>query len=279
MTPQTSSLLSQPTSQTKLETCYGVHAYAVVNSPLESIPDLKKQLCSLDGTRFAPAFLKPSDEQTVVSLAAVLEAIRDFNLMDEDFSQWGIVSAPRFLGRINGGQAIHKFNVGGAWKASPLFVPHHSVQAVSGTISQALKIKGPNFGISGGSNALVEGLLTTLTLLENNQMPGLWATFSQCYPEPELTPQGDPIHPVQVCAIALGFKPVGEDWHGLRIRLIESSSSPVENSDSFPVTNKQRAQRFFQLTRFLEEGASHGEFGTWSLPMKWGCILELSGEN
>src|SRR5207249_3269078 len=118
------------------------------------------------GKPFPTAFLKPSDEQTVVAVAAVLQAAQQPGLERVNFADWGVIAAPRFLGRINATDTIYKFETGGAWKAPPLFVAHRSLHAVSGTISQALQSKGPNFGVGGGLNAPAEGLLTALTLLD-----------------------------------------------------------------------------------------------------------------
>src|SRR3954469_24344383 len=54
---------------------YGVRACAVVRCALDDIPTLRQQLGPPGDKPFQASFLKPSDEQTVVAVAAVLEAI------------------------------------------------------------------------------------------------------------------------------------------------------------------------------------------------------------
>src|SRR5262249_3331007 len=124
---------------------YGVRACAVVRCPIEGIAELRQKLGPPGGEPFPATVLKPAGGQTVVAVAAVLQAVARLDLDEVCFADWGVIAAPRFLGRVAAADTIHKFETGGAWKASPLFVPHRSLHAVSGTISQALQCKGPNF--------------------------------------------------------------------------------------------------------------------------------------
>jgi hypothetical protein len=264
--------------RTRKASHHGIRAWATSHCSLEGIGELRQQLGPPGGKPFPAAFLKPSDEQTVVAVAAVLQAINLHGLDRVNFSDWGVIAAPRFLGRPAASDTIHKFEAGGPWKAPPLFVPHRSLHAISGTISQALQTKGPNFGVGGGVSAPVEGLLTALTLLDEQRLPGLWLVLTQCDPEPQPDySRGVNTIPVVCHALALAFQPVAEDWGGLRLRLIEAGAgNPARGNplQQFP----ERAATFPALTRFFEQGAATRRFGTWSCPLKWGCELRLSDE-
>src|SRR4051812_38473104 len=80
---------------------YGVRGCAVVRWPLDQIGELRQQLGPPGGKPFPAAFLKPADEQTVVAVAAVLQAAAQPGLERVGFADWGVIAAPRFLGRIN----------------------------------------------------------------------------------------------------------------------------------------------------------------------------------
>src|SRR5262249_52171926 len=54
----------------------------------------------------------------------------------------------------------------------------------SGTVSVALGIHGPNFGVGGGPHAVAEGLVTGLSVLSENRLPGVWMIFTEMDPEP-----------------------------------------------------------------------------------------------
>jgi hypothetical protein len=242
---------------------------------LPAIADLRKTLGHRADEPFSAAFLKPSDEQTVVALAAVLQAIAQHGLHNEDFTGWGVIAAPRFLGRSAAAEAITKFETGGAWKASPLFVPHRSLHAVSGTISQALQSKGPNFGAGGGRQAVVEGLLAALGLLSGD-LPGLWLVLTRCEPEPAPDRQGISAFPVVCQALALGFQPVAEHWPGLRLRLLRKNNFGVSTT-TMPAADP--AELFPELLHFLEQGATGPGYGRWSCTLPWGDTLELAEDS
>src|SRR5690242_3388519 len=134
--------------------------------------------------QLSPTFLKHSDEQTIVGLVAVLRAISSGNLTGNDFSRWGVVAAPQRLGRLAVADVFSRVMRRGAPGASPLVVPHRSLHSVSGTISEALGAHGPNLSVSGGPGNVAEGLLSALTLLNENRLPGLWLVLTQWDPEP-----------------------------------------------------------------------------------------------
>src|SRR5260370_29668871 len=139
--------------------CCDVLACASVRAAQDQLPALRQRPGPGIGQSFPATFLKHADEQTVVGLAAVLQAIHDFQLTETRYTDWGVVAAPCFLGRATLVVSLQRYAAEGAWGLSPHFIPHRSQHAVSGTISQALKIHGPNFGAGAGPAVALGALL------------------------------------------------------------------------------------------------------------------------
>ena len=134
-----------------------------------------------------PSLLRYSDEQTVAGVAAVFTAIDEGGLDPERFAGWGVVAASRFLGRANLAQALRSFTAEGVWGTSPHLIPHFALHSLSGTISLALGLHGPNLGVGGGLHAAAEGFLTALTWLSAGIVPGVWLVLTGW--SPELVPE------------------------------------------------------------------------------------------
>jgi hypothetical protein len=130
------------------------------------------------GQPVSTTFLKHADDQTVASIAAVHQAIVGAGWMGRSFSDWGAVAAPSFFGRGGTAHAVQRYAQDGAWGVSPHVIPHQSLHAVSGTVSQLLKLHGPNFGISGGPQACNEAFLIAAALLAEAAVPALWLLLS-----------------------------------------------------------------------------------------------------
>jgi hypothetical protein len=164
--------------------CCDVAGFALVQATPDQIPALRLKPGPADGPSYPAAFLKHADVQTVIGLGAVLHAIRDHGLTDTCFTDWGILGAPRFLGRAALAAGIQRYQLEGPWGISPHLIPHHSLHSPSGTVSQALAIHGPNFGVSGGLHAADETLLVASTLLACDGVPGVWLVLTGHNPEP-----------------------------------------------------------------------------------------------
>jgi hypothetical protein len=149
--------------------------------------------------------LKHADEQTIVGLSAILHATADHNLQDVSVTNWGVLAAPRLLARSAMIVSLQRFLAEGAWGVSPHMIPHRSLHSTSGTISHALKIHGPNFGVGGGPEGAVEVLLAAVALLERRPMPGLWVVWTAQEPEGPLDAdgRGDPNTVCRGLAVAL----------------------------------------------------------------------------
>ena len=165
------------------EVCCQVAAEAVVRVHLASLAELRRNPGPVHGDAVPVSLLKHSDEQTVAGLCAVYRAIAQAGWNAISFRDWGVVAAPRFLGRPAMEAALKRFAAEGAWGVSPHLIPHRSLHSVSGTISQALKIHGPNFGVGGGPEGTAEALLAATALLQGKQLAGVWVVLTCLRPE------------------------------------------------------------------------------------------------
>jgi hypothetical protein len=249
---------------------YPVGALGVVEAAHAAVAGLRRTLGPPGGPPFPGTFLKAAEEQTVLAVAAVARAVADFGLQGQPLTDWGVIAAPRSLGRLAAAEALYKFEVGGAWKVSPFVVPHRSLHSVSGTVSQGFHIHGPNFGVGGHPGAILEGLLAAWTLLEENPLPGLFLVLTECEPEPVPDRDGTCTLPVLCRALALAFRPAPCGREVLRLRLV-----PAPPGDGpAPARADVPPPTVADLLRFLE-GEDHESVPCWSCPLGWGANLEL----
>jgi hypothetical protein len=193
------------------------------------------------GQPLPAAFLKHADEQTVVALAAVFRAVHHFDLAQTCFHHWGVIAASCFLGRATLAVALQRFTLEGAWGVSPHLIPHRSLHSVSGTISQALQVHGPNFGVGGGPGSTSEALLVAGALLARDRLPGLWVVLTGWDAEPVLDLRGGPSanghKTAKACAalaLALAADQPGRPGPRLHVGAGASDRPPSRNSAAAP---------------------------------------------
>jgi hypothetical protein len=233
------------------------------------MPALRQQPGPPHGEPLSPSLLKHLDEQTLVAVGAVFHAIKDHGLGDTCFTDWGILAAPRFLGRANLAVALHRFHLEGAWGISPHLIPHHSLHSISGTVSQVLKVHGPNFGVGGGPHAADEGFLTAAALLAGDRVPGVWLILTghdpELVPENPATPlangNGKPVGLPACGAVALALVPARPGSQRLKLHIgsgpaVEHLEGPAESGSGKPL---------FYLEALLEALLSAMPHGTWQL--------------
>lgn len=166
-----------------------------------------------------PSLLKHSEDQTVAGMWAVADAVAKLPETERDFSDWSIVSAPRYFGREGSAASLAQFCEEGPWGISPHMVPHHSVHAISGTISQAFAIRGMSFGAGNGAASERDGWLAAATLLADPRIPGLWLVLTG-HEEEFLPAEGArPASSTSIEAIALALAPGRSQPGGCHVRL------------------------------------------------------------
>ena len=215
--------LSMPRAGTAV--CCDVLAHGTIQATEEMLPILRQKPGITLGEPLPASFLKHADEQTVAGLAAVLKAIQAHGLAVTRFTAWGVLAAPRFLGRLALRGHLQRFANEGAWGISPHLIPHRSLHSVSGTVSQALKVHGPNLGVGGGPSAAAEVILAAAMWLAGDHLPGVWVvlTGSDSEANPGFTKKSaaDP-----VCnALALALVAARPGWSGWRLRLVPTGAT------------------------------------------------------
>ncbi|MCS6849640.1 MAG: hypothetical protein NZ700_00545 [Gemmataceae bacterium] len=244
---------------------YGIVAWAAVSADVAQVA-LLRQRPSLSPRLPLPAnFLKFADEQTVVAMAAVRQAIAA-HLQETDFSAWGVLAAPSGLGRLGSTAALHRVRQKGYQLASPMLIPHQSLHSVSATIGMALGSRGPNYGISGDAAHLVEGLVTLLAAMDDHPLAGWWLVLTGWDPEPALDESGQCLTPGDCHALALAFVPVPAPWPGLRLRY-RPGRSPI--SAAVP--------RLRDLMQLLTAAAAAQRPCRWSAAVNGCGLVELEG--
>lgn len=162
----------------------GLLANAYLQADHASMLETRKRPGLYRGQPLPASVLKNIDDQTMLGLAAVLVAIERLPDPTIDLTDWAILGSPRFISRINLIDQFKKFKADGPWTASPHSIPHRCLHSVSGTISQALKIHGPNFGNGGGPGGYLETILSAISLLQAGEAPGAWVVCTGYDPEP-----------------------------------------------------------------------------------------------
>jgi len=252
---------------------YGVTALGMVHASQDEITRLRGSLSSPGGARFQPSVLKPAESQTIAGLAAIVQAIQNSELADTPLTDWGVIASPKHMARVEGAESLYKYEIGGAWKVNPLVLPNVCLHAPSGTISQLLQIKGPNFGVGGGTNFITDGFLAACTLLDEQQLPGLWLVISQVDPDPVPDREGKNSVPTVVHALALGFQQVPTAWSGLRLSFRRSRPTLPA-----PWTLDDCCANFYTLIDFLKSGMNSGKYGAWTCDLDWGAQFLLTDD-
>jgi hypothetical protein len=243
-------------------------AFGRVRVAADGLPELRRKPGPVCGDPLPASFLKHADEQTVAGLAAVYQAIHDHGLGDTCFTDWGVLAAPCHQGRAALAGALLRFKAEGAWGVSPHLIPHRSLHSLSGAVSLALRIHGPNFGVGGGPGAAREVLPAAVALLARKQLPGIWVVLSTLSEEPAPTPQGDPSPGSVWVGQALALRPAQSDWTGIRLQLGRGLSQP---EGPIPVFDP------FHLHDALEKLSAKPEPGlTLALALDGGLRVALS---
>lgn len=239
------------------------------------------------GDPLPPAFLKHADEHTVAGMAAVCQALHDHGLPGvcgagpSPYHDWGVLAAPRFLGRTAMAVALQRFIAEGAWGVSPHLIPHRSLHAVSGSVSQALKIHGPNFGVGGGPGCTTEALLTAAAMLHCQRLPGVWVVLTGLEPEALLDADGRPGPDTAYVGVALALAAPRPGWQGLRLRVVgganHSRPGPAPNFDLMHLGKLLGLFRSgaHTLPAAGRKGPARGDTTVVQL-LDGGCRLELS---
>jgi hypothetical protein len=219
--------LRMPHSNDLAEASAGLLAFGTARADAASINALRKSLPPWAPSDTPGHFLKHADEQTVVAIAALDEAIRALGGSAGRFQDWAIIAAPRFIGRLIGADTLDRYAKAGGPAVSPHLIPQHSLHSISGALSILLASRQPNFGVGGTAAAVTEGLLAALTCPAAN-CSGVWLVITAWDPEPQVGEHSESSAAPVCYAVALGLeRAAGSGAYG-RLRLRTGAQRHVD---------------------------------------------------
>ncbi len=243
-----------------------VTASGTVAIPIEDMPALRKAPGPPDGRVVPGSLLRHADDHTVLAVAAVLRAMahRDQGAQgDASCSDWGVIVAPRYPGRLAVSSHLDRFLQQGPSSVSPLIIPTMSLHAAAGSVSLGLGLHGPSYGVGGGPGNLGQALLAGLAAMETYPLvPGLWIVATGWSPEAVPGLKGKPVHPATGYAVALGLKrrPVGD-----------SLCLTVESAAIADPARESEPDQLAELIAWLDGPRAED----WSLAIEGGLTLRL----
>jgi hypothetical protein len=243
----------------------GVAAAGASAVPLGQFAALRKEPPSL-GAELSGHFLKHADEQTIVALQAVAQAIKQHELDPRQMTEWGIVAAPRYIGRLAGASILDRFARLGGSGVPPHAVAQNSLHSISGAASIALGVHGPNVGVGGGPWAIADGLTTAMTLFDTSHVPGIWLILTQIDPEPLPDEGGRPLNDSVCHAVALALLPGGAGDSQLTLRPGTSVTRAAVARWPEPTVGEIAASI---------RAAQRGLVSRWACWLPWGGRVEL----
>lgn len=142
------------------------------------VPHLREPILAAFSERLSNALLKQADDQSLLALAAFGDLLGRQPTYRAGPVAWGLVAAPRTPGRKRVADALPKFKEAGAWSVSPHIIPHSTLHSLSGLLSQALGLYGPNIGTGGLPGSEGEALTIAAAWLAAEDLPGVWVVLT-----------------------------------------------------------------------------------------------------
>lgn len=226
-----------------------VAAASLRRTDADTIALARRQPLVVGSERLPVTFLKHTDAQSILALLTVLDALHGQDWHARSFKNWGVIAAPSMFGRQGIATSILQIQQEGAFGVSLHVIPQQSLHAMSGTISQALKIHGPNFGVGGGSNAGPDAILLAAALLADGQLPGLWLVLTGYESEWVPAADGQPTPAPACIALALALTPYEPGGSGLHLAIGQARHDAAGES---PLAHLPE----FQLGLLAEEWAT-----------------------
>lgn len=262
----TDSSRSRPSVGNEPSLC--LTGWGSAKADLASVAGMRKSLPAWAPKDTPGHFLKHADEQTVLAVAAIDQAIRSSALDPAEFCDWTIIAAPRFIGRLAGTTTLDRFSRGGGPAISPHVIPQHSLHSISGALSILLASHRPNFGIGGTGDSLAEGLLASLTIPADG-CTKTWLISTAWDPEPQIDDGGQCINTPVCHAVALALQSGAQSQACGSLRLM-LQSGPIEN---------HRALCWYENAASLSQGLAAlspgGPPGCFAWRLAWGATLVL----
>ena len=241
----------------------GIVGHAACAARLSEIAALRDAAGPAGASALPPRFLRHCDEQTVVGIHAVLRAIAALPNAGRGVGGDAVVAASCQAGRIMAAKSLALLKTGGAVTVSTHIVPQASLHSVAGAVSVALGMHGPHLGVSGGVDALAEGLLAAITLAADAGAPRVWLVVSEWDDEPVLDATGAATDDPVCRALALAIEPGSAAALGLEVHFPQAAAvvSPAGGLAAF--------------THALEMCGPGGALVSWTLATPWAAEVRI----
>lgn len=252
-----------PPSPAGADPC-GIVGHAACAARLSEIAALRDAAGPPGVPALPPRFLRHCDEQTVVGIHAVLRAIAALPNAGGGVGGDAVVAASCQAGRIMAAKSLALLKTGGAVTVSTHIVPQASLHSVAGAVSVALGMHGPHLGVSGGVDALAEGLLAAITLAADAGAPRVWLVVSEWDDEPVLDATGAAIDDPVCRALALAIEPGSTAALGLEVHLPQAPAAAVSPAASLTA-----------FTHALDMCGPGGALVAWTLATPWAAEVRI----
>lgn len=241
----------------------GIVGHAACAARLSEIAALRDAAGPAGAPALPPRFLRHCDEQTVVGIHAVLRAIAALP-SGRGVGGDAVVAASCQAGRIMAAKSLALLKTGGAVTVSTHIVPQASLHSVAGAVSVALGMHGPHLGVSGGADALAEGLLAAITLAADAGAPRVWLVVSEWDDEPTLDATGAATDDPVCRALALAIEPGSAAGLGLEVHLSQASAAVISPAGSLAA-----------FTHALDMCGPGGALVSWTLATPWAAEVRI----
>ncbi len=256
------------TTDANIAAAASVQAFSATSISLAEAQTLRKAIPAWAPPDTPGHFFKYADEQTVVAAQAINQLIAAEEIEVSECREWGVIVAPRFIGRLAGAGIRDRFCQRGDQAVSPHTLPQHSLHSPSGALSILLGTRGPNAGMGGGPNSFTEGLLGALTMFDFGATPGVWFVATDWSPEPLPDEKGSCTTPAVCHAFCMLLRPASAatTLGHLTLRTQKTGSS-IEK----PVAEVRASQLIHALDIASQRDMPLGF--EWQLP--WGGRIEM----
>ena len=266
-----------PVTTATIPTSCSIAAHATVEVDLVRIEELREQPGPPTGPQLPRRFLRHCDEHTVVGMAAVLEAIGRMPGPPPSFERWGVLAAPCLAGRLMSAQTLSQLHKTGAAAVSPHIIPQCSLHAMASAVSVGLGMHGPNIGVGGGPQAVVEGLVTAVSMLDEPGVPGLWLVLTQWNREPIPDGKGGATVDAVCRGLALALTAGGESaqpsGHPMLSLRLPEGLPPAADAEPASLLLGDFAAVLAGASAAAERAATRA---VWSYECDWGARLEVA---
>ena len=151
-------------SSTDLSALCVVESYATASVYSSNVDTLAREKYSYGCHSLPPRFLRHADEQTVIGMHSMVQAMATDTHRSRDISNDAVIAATCLAGQPSAARTMIGLRDKGPVAVTPHIVPQCSLHSMASAASVGFGMHGPNFGVGGGPHAPAEGFLLALTL-------------------------------------------------------------------------------------------------------------------